>query len=101
MCRVRIRHHGVFEFADSRLVSIAPIKEYDFVAAFFYQFMYFLGLQMLAAANDTVLINLKFVCGAERDYFRTDFDTKARKVVTVAVAPLKHDIFESRVLLRR
>ena len=59
-----------------------------------------LGLQVLAATHNAVLVHFQLARCAEGDNLIADLDAEPRKVVSAAVGPFEVDIVETLVLTR-
>ena len=53
---------------------------------------------MLAATNDSISINLNFICNAKCDNFIADANDKSWEIFNVAVGPFEIDVLECAVL---
>ena len=52
---------------------------------------------MLAASNDSISINLNFVCNAKGDNFIADANDESWEIFNVAIGPFKIDVLECAV----
>lgn len=52
---------------------------------------------MLAAANDSISVNLNFVGNAKGDNFIADANDETREISNIAVGPFEIDVFECAV----
>ena len=55
---------------------------------------------MLAAANNSIFVNLNFIGDSEGNYFVSYANLQAGEIICSAFRPFEIDVFERRVLAR-
>lgn len=95
-----IRDDGVFEFANFRFHGISSVEEDNLITAFFNQLVDFFRLEVDAATDDAVGIDLEFTRSAEGHNFVADLHRELREVLSAALTPLELHGVERGILLR-
>ena len=94
-----IGHDGIFELANLRFHGVAAVKEDDLLATFFYQLIYLFWLEVHAAANDAVFIDLQLARRAKGHDFIAHLDRKPWEVIRATLGPLKLHSLKAWVFL--
>jgi len=97
-CCLNIGDDCIFKSADACFVCTSAVEENNVVSAFGNELVDLGRLEVHAAANDSIFIDLDFLRNTKRHYLVAHANFDSWKIIADAIRPLEVDGLESRKL---